>query len=301
MRRIFLSVMITTLLLIVSGFLLSFSGPAAVFADSDPVGELVTKILAEDHGGEKIKAMVLDFRVSFVEPEKKPSEEELKNISSRFTEEFITDLMQKINSAGKQDRVAVIDSSRLNDILREKKLPVVTGADNRSATDLGSLAGVDVIIAGSVQVSGKASATIVKAVRVKDGEIISIIKQGGVVQAERGTFSPITVIDEEQKIAIGTWKALPVKLSHSGTLHVTLDVVKGNSIDVVVIAEPELERLKKNEAFTSQPEFTAGKAKRYQRKAAIEKGNYYLVLRDSSVGVFSVSESTVKVTARLEP
>jgi len=301
MKRILFTVMITIFFLAMTGVLVP-PGPANVFADSEPIGELVTRILAEESSGEKIKVMVLDFRVAFTNTEKKPSDEELKNISSRLTDEFIADLVEKINGAGKQNKVAIIDSSRLNDILREKKMPA-TAAENRSATELGTIAGVDVVITGRMEASGKASATIIKAVRVKDGEIISIVKmeQGGPVKAGHGAFEPITVIDKVEKIEIGTWKTLAVNLASSGTLHVIVDVVHGNPIDVVLIADPELERLKKNEPFTSQPEFTAARVKRYQRKAAIEKGNYYLVIRDSSTGVFSVSQSDVKVTVRLEP
>jgi hypothetical protein len=298
MRRLLLKVLFASVI-IISGYPL-FAGPSQVYAGSEALGDLVVRILSEESAREKIKVLVLDFRVSFPNADRKPSEDEIKDLSSQYTEEFIADIMQRLNNAGKKSQISIIDRSKLNDILRETKRPEAAAAE-RTATELGTLAGADVVITGSVKMSGNASTAIVKAVRVKDGEILGSVKQDSHEKPWRPVFTPITVIDEVEKIEIGTYKALPVNLTYPGTLHVTVDVVSGNPVDVIVIAGGQLEHLQKNEKFASVSAFDAARTKRYQREGDLESGSYYLVLRDSSVGIFSKRRSDIKVTVRLEP
>ncbi len=299
MRRVFFKVFIATIFSMMTGYS-PLAGPSQVYAGSEALVDQVVSVLSEESSREKIKVIVLDFRVSFQNADWKPSEDEIKDLSSQYTEEFIADLMKKLNDAGKQSRVSIIDRSKLNEILRGRKPPEAVSAE-QTATELGTLAGVDVVMTGSVKITGDASTAMVKAVRVKDGEIISIVKQENYEKPLRPAFAPITVIDKKEKIEIGAWKALPVNLTHPGTLHVTVDVVRGNPVDIIVIDGGQREHLEKNEKFTAVSAFTAAGAKHYQREAHIERGDYYLVLRDSSVGIFSTRHSDIKVTVRLEP
>jgi len=298
MRCLLLKVFIATVIFM-PGYQ-PFIGPAQVYAGSEALGDMVVRILSEESARDKIKVIVLDFRVSFPNAERKPSEDEIKDLSSQYTEEFIADIMQRLNNTGKKSQISIIDRSKLNDILRETKQPEAIAAE-RTPIDLGTLAGADVVIIGNVKISGNASTAIVKAIRVKDGEIIGSVKQDSHEKPWRPVFTPITVIDEVEKIEIGAWKALPMNLEHTGTLHVAVDVVHGNPVDVIVIAGGQMEYLQKNEKFDSVPAFSPMRTKHYKREAPIESGNYYLVLRDSSVGIFAKMRSEIKVTVRLEP
>ena len=298
MRSIF-KVLIASIFIMMSGFL-TFAGPSQVQAGNEALVGQVVRILSDESAREKIKVIVMDFRVSFQNADKKPPEGEIKDLSSQYTEEFIADIMQRLNSEGKQGRVSMIDRSKLDDILRGMKPPEAAVAE-RSPTELGTLAGADVVITGSVKIAGDAQAVMAKAVRVKDGEILGIAKQDVAGKPPHPVFAPITVIDEVEKIEIGDWKALPMNLEHTGTLHVAVEVVHGNPMDVIVIAGGQLEHLQKNEKFDSVPAFKPMRTRHYKQEAPLESGSYYLVLRDSSVGIFSKMRSEIKVNVRLEP
>jgi hypothetical protein len=280
--------------------LLAGPGQSPCYADSEILGSKAAKILAEESSREKIKVVVLDFSVSFLNAEQKPSEAELKDSRTRFAENFIADVIQQLDAAGKRDRVAIVDRSRLDDILRDKSIRM-DGATDRTALELGTLAGIDVVITGRVQVSGKTAETTVKVTRVKDAEILGLFRQGNLEKQPRPSFAPITVIDGSERLEIGAWKALPMNIEHPGTLHLTVEVEHGNALEVLVIPGPDLELFKNKKAFGSVTGFTAARTKHYQRKADLESGSYYLVLRDNSVGIFSTQRSDIKITARLEP
>jgi hypothetical protein len=47
--------------------------------------------------------------------------------------------------------------------------------------------------------------------------------------------------------------------------------------------------------------FTAEKMKSFKRSADLGSGDYYLVVRDSSLGVFSAQSSDVKIIVQLKP
>ncbi|HXY53543.1 MAG TPA: FlgO family outer membrane protein [Nitrospirota bacterium] len=298
LRSIF-KVFIASIFIIMSGSM-PFAGPSQVYAGSEALADQVVRILSDESAREKIKVIVLDFHMSFQNADRKPSEGEIKELSSQYTEEFIADIVQRLSNEGKQSRISIIDRSKLDDILRGMK-PQEAAAAERTATELGTLAGADVVVTGSVKITGDAQAATVKAVRVKDGEILGIAKQDVPGKPPRPVFEPITVIDEVEKIEIGALKALPMNLEHTGTLHVAVDVVHGNPMDVIVIEGGQLEHLQKNEKFDSVPAFKPMRTRHYKQEAPLEIGSYYLVLKDSSVGIFAKMRSEIKVTVRLEP
>jgi hypothetical protein len=113
--------------------------------------------------------------------------------------------------------------------------------------------------------------------------------------------TPITLKDEVENINATSWKALPLGLTYTGTLNLSVDVVRGNPIDIYVISSDDLEKIKNNQQFNHFTNFMATKTKVYKRSARLEKGNYYLVLRDDTLGILSASSSDVKVVAQLEP
>ncbi len=113
--------------------------------------------------------------------------------------------------------------------------------------------------------------------------------------------TPITLINEVENLEASSWIALPLNLTYNGTVNVTLEVVRGNPIDIFVIPSSELENFKNSKQFRHFTDFMARKTKSYKRSSNLTAGVYYLVLRDSTLGILSSPSSDIKVMARLEP
>ena len=299
MKHPFVRLLMLAAFLIGTGVLPLFE-KTYVYAGSESVEDQVAHILIEESSKGKIKAVIFDFSVSSVNTEKKSSEAELKEAGARFTEEFIANIIDKIKDSGKRDNIAIIDRGRLDDILRENKLSV-TDSMEHSATDIGNIAGLDVIITGRVTISRGSLATTAKVVRIKDGEILIIARQDSQGELAAIVHTPITIIDAVEKITIGDWKAVPLNLASSGTLEVTISLVHGNPIDVYVMPGPELDNFKHQKEFKDVTDFKAMKTRNYKRSVDLSNGDYYLVLRDSSLGIFSTRSSDVKITVQLKP
>lgn len=302
MRRPLINLLIVTAFLIVSGVLLML-GESYACAGDEAMEDQVARILIEESAAGKIKVAFLDFSVPSADAERKLSEKELKDLGTQYTEEFIAGIIHKLKESGKRDNISIIDRSKLDDILREKKLPA-TGVTERSVTEIGRIAGLDVIISGRIiQVAGNSVTATAKVVRIKDGEILAIARQDRQEKQEKQapiTHTTVTLLDATEKITIGSYKTLPLSLTSGGTLKVIVDVVRGNSMDVSVIPAAELNNFKDQKEFKDVADFTATKMKRYKRSANITNGDYYLVIRDSSLGIFSVQNSEVKITVQLE-
>lgn len=289
-------------LLIVTAFFLlsgiSLPVPHAC-AGGDAVEDQVAGILIGEASGGNIKVVIFDFSVSSASTEKKLSEAELRETGTRFTEEFTANIMRKIDESGKRDAIAIIDPGRLDDILRKKKLPAGDRTE-RTPGEIGRITGMDVIVTGRASVSGSAVTASVKVVRVKDGEILGIAGQDRQKKPAAGAPAPITLIDTVEKIKIGDWKALPLHLASRGTLSLIMSVVRGNPIDAYVIPGSELENFKRRTEFQKVAGFMVTKMSS-RHSSDIGSGDYYLILRDSSLGVFSTQNSEIKITVQLEP
>ena len=112
------------------------------------------------------------------------------------------------------------------------------------------------------------------------------------------------VLDQErQSLAAGAWQKIPVNIPHKGLLEIDLQVVSGNPIDVIFIAEDQLELLS-DQGWSSakgNPGFTADKSETYQRLLEVAEGNYYLVYRDALLGILSKAKTDVNITIVLSP
>ena len=115
--------------------------------------------------------------------------------------------------------------------------------------------------------------------------------------------APITLQDEVQNLPASSWKALALNLPYSGTLSVNLEVVRGNPIDVFLTTSDQLETMKKDQwnQVRVYTDFNASKTKTYRRSGPLSQGNYYLVLRDTSLGILSLSASDISINVQLNP
>jgi Curli production assembly/transport component CsgG len=285
----------TLLTIAVSLLFLFMLGSPPAHAGNEAIEDQVANILYEESAQGKIKVVILDFSVSTAPGEGKLSEQEIKDLGTRFTEEFTAGIMNKIKESGKRERIAVYDRSKLDDALRERKAPATDGRE-RTILETGRIAGVDVIIDGRIQAAGNSVTATAKVIRVKDGEILDIVKQD---KPSSTTHAPVTLLETVAKLEIGSYKAFPLNLPSGGSLDVTVEVLRGNPLDVTVIPGAELENFKERKEFKKVVLLTATKMKSYKRSADLGAGDYYLVVRDASLGVFSVQHSDVKVLVRL--
>jgi hypothetical protein len=115
--------------------------------------------------------------------------------------------------------------------------------------------------------------------------------------------TPITLDDEVENVPASSWKAIALNLPYSGTVDVSLQVVQGNPMDVFLTTPDQLDAMKKEDwnSVKVYGDFGATKTKTYRRTGRLEQGGYYLVLRDTSLGILSFRASDISVKARLNP
>jgi hypothetical protein len=115
--------------------------------------------------------------------------------------------------------------------------------------------------------------------------------------------TPITLTDEVQNLPANSWKAVALNLPYSGTVTVGLNVVRGNPVDVFLAKSDQLEAMNKadwrNVAVYS--DFNASKTRTYRRDAQLGQGAYYLVMRDTTLGILSATASDVSLKVQLNP
>jgi hypothetical protein len=115
--------------------------------------------------------------------------------------------------------------------------------------------------------------------------------------------APITLNDSVENVPAASWKAVALNLPYAGTVDIGLEVVNGKPMDVVVTTPDQLEVLKQNgwNDMRVYADFNAVKTKTYRRAGQLAQGSYYLVIRDTSLGILSARASDVSVKTILTP
>jgi hypothetical protein len=115
--------------------------------------------------------------------------------------------------------------------------------------------------------------------------------------------APITLKDEVENVPASSWKAVGLDLPYSGTVDVNLQVVQGNPVDVFVVTPDQLDTMKKEDWSNVKVygNFNATKTKTYKRAGQLEQGSYYLVMRDTSLGILSSRASDISLKVQLNP
>jgi len=115
--------------------------------------------------------------------------------------------------------------------------------------------------------------------------------------------APMELRNEVENLRANSWKALPFTTTYAGSVTINVRVVRGNPMGVLVVDANQLDTLKAGEwgKALSYTEFNALKTQVYERSARLQQGSYYLVLRDTSLGILSSSASDVSVKIDLHP
>lgn len=115
--------------------------------------------------------------------------------------------------------------------------------------------------------------------------------------------APVTLTDSIENLPVNSWKAIALRLPYAGTAEVSLQVVRGNPIDVFLTTTDQLDAMKQGQwnnvrAFA---DFNAVKTTAYRRMGQLGQGSYYLVMRDRSLGILSAASSDISVKVQLNP
>ena len=114
---------------------------------------------------------------------------------------------------------------------------------------------------------------------------------------------PVTLDDQVENVRAASWKAIALNLPYSGTVSINLTVVSGNPLDVFLTTPDQADAMKAGQwqDVKAFPGFGATKTKTYRRSQPLAQGSYYLVVRDTSLGILSASASDISVKAELNP
>lgn len=116
--------------------------------------------------------------------------------------------------------------------------------------------------------------------------------------------SPVAYANTTQNVAAHSWRSIVFEAPYAGTLDITAQVVHGNPVDVYLVDESLMEVMKRTpnwRAIQGNTNFSAVKTTTYHRTAPVKQGRYYLVLRDTSLGIFSASATDVDLKMNLNP
>jgi hypothetical protein len=115
--------------------------------------------------------------------------------------------------------------------------------------------------------------------------------------------APIALKDEVESVSANSWKVVGLDLPYSGAVDVSLEVAQGNPVDVFVVPSDQLDTMKKGDWNNVKvySDFNATKIKTFQRTGQLGQGSYYLVIRDTSLGVPPTPASNISVKVKLSP
>jgi hypothetical protein len=115
--------------------------------------------------------------------------------------------------------------------------------------------------------------------------------------------APIQLVSEVENVPASSWKAVPFTTTYAGNVAIDIRLVHGNPMDAFVANENQLDLIKSGawQKVLVYSEFNAQKTQLYERSGQLQPGTYYLVLRDTSLGILSSSASDISVKIQLKP
>jgi hypothetical protein len=242
---------------------------------------------------DEVKMGLVEFNITTGEGQEDIPEEKQKNMSSQWTEYLQEKILNEISNKQLFSKLHVIERNSLNSIYEEKKFQL-TGLTDKTATEIGGLAGLNVVLLGNAKFTADSIQLSVKIVNVNNGEILGIAKQ----QMKKKTT---TLYNSTLNMKASSAYPVSLNISGNGELKIRVDVVRGNPIDVFLINSKDWDNvtnaLFKHQGFRAYQDFTMHSTKQYSKSANMSYGNYTLVLYDKTKGILSQPSSDVRVTA----
>jgi hypothetical protein len=112
---------------------------------------------------------------------------------------------------------------------------------------------------------------------------------------------PIELKNAIENIPASSWQSHKFAMPYSGSLRIDATVVKGNGIDIFVIDEMDFNDFKSGKDVPRIADFEATKTKNYSREKYLKAKTYYLILKDSTLGILSQKSSDVKILIAARP
>ena len=113
---------------------------------------------------------------------------------------------------------------------------------------------------------------------------------------------PVDLKNEVENLPANSWKAIPIQVPYAGSVTVSMQVQRGNPVELVVTDNKNVEELKSgSRQLTYFGGFYAVKAMTFQHSDRLNQGTYFVVMRDSSLGILSASTSDISLKVRVEP
>ena len=116
--------------------------------------------------------------------------------------------------------------------------------------------------------------------------------------------APITLTDQVENLPASSWKPISVDVPYDGMVAVQVQVQQGNAVDVYLTTADQLDLMTKKTDWKDvkvDSDFNAAKTKTFRRTGHLSKGVYFLVLRDTSLGILSARTSDIDVKINLNP
>ena len=271
-------------------FLLESTSIVAAASSGSLEAQVVT-IMYKESAGRDLKAGIMGVGCAPVGNEERISDAQRRSIEENLGNRLTANLIREIERTGNRKRLAIMERERLDVILREKELQV-TGLTEQYAASIGGLAGLDVILLGECRGYREPALISVKAIRVKDGEVLGVAGRTGAKKLLANVLTDVRV---------HSWNAVPVNMADGGTVTVEINVQRGNPVNVDLMSSAEFDKFKREKKHKHNSSFEAKKTMHYHRSAYLSGGEYMLVISDKALGVKSHHSSDVRVTAYLEP
>jgi hypothetical protein len=113
---------------------------------------------------------------------------------------------------------------------------------------------------------------------------------------------PMDLTNEVENVRVHSWRGVALTVPYTGSLTVSAQVERGNPIQMFLTDGSGVDKLKAGDrAATYIGAFYAPQARTFQHTERVNQGTYYLVLRDSSLGILSSSASDVSLKVQLAP
>src|SRR5262249_8970543 len=120
-------------------------------------------------------------------------------------------------------------------------------------------------------------------------------------QIKEALRMPMDLKQDTFGIPAASWKAIGIQTPYDGSLTVTVQVTRGNAMEMFLTDSAGLEQLKSNGQGTYIGGFYSVKGTSFQHSERMRQGVYYFVVRDRSLGILSASSSDVTLKARIDP
>jgi hypothetical protein len=112
---------------------------------------------------------------------------------------------------------------------------------------------------------------------------------------------PLDLRDETFGIPASSWKGISITVPYDGSLTVSMQVSRGNPMEVFLTDGSGIQQLKATRQCKYIGSFYSTKGTSFQHTERIGQGVYYLVVRDNSLGILSASSSDISIKAHVDP